>query len=247
MEQVTKVYGSGEAAVRALDNVDITANPGEVTVVMGPSGGGKTTFLTIAGGLLGATSGTVKVAGIDITNLSEKELPAVRREKIGFVFQNFNLLETLKAVDNVALVMTGERGSRSGARDRATELLTMLGLGHRIKNLPKNLSGGEKQRVAIARALANNPDLILADEPTANLDSARSREVMRLLRQIAREMGKAVVIVSHDLWVREVADKVYWLEDGKVRDVTDAERVQTDHGAEAAPEAQPDTDSPNKA
>ncbi len=225
MEEVTKIYGSGEAAVRALDNVNISANAGEVTVVMGPSGGGKTTFLTIAGALLKPSSGTVTVGGIDITKLTEKDLPKVRREKIGFVFQSFNLLETLKAIDNVTLVMAGERAGRR-RRNRARELLGMLGLGHRLNNLPKNLSGGEKQRVAIARALANNPDLILADEPTANLDSSRGREVMRLLRQVSHEMGKAVIIVSHDLWVREVADKIFWLQDGQVRDVTEEQKAQ---------------------
>lgn len=225
MEHVTKVYGSGDAAVRALDDVTVTADAGQVTVVMGPSGGGKTTFLTIAGALLTATSGTVTVAGIDITKLTEKDLPPVRREKIGFIFQSFNLLESLKAIDNVTLVMTGERGGKGG-RDRARELLDMLGLRHRLNSLPRQLSGGEKQRVAIARALANNPDLILADEPTANLDSTRGREVMRLLRQVSHEMHKAVVIVSHDLWVREVADKIYWLEDGKVRDATEEQRPE---------------------
>jgi putative ABC transport system ATP-binding protein len=225
MEHVTKVYGAGDAAVRALDDINITADAGQVTVVMGPSGGGKTTFLTIAGALLTATSGTVTVAGTDITNLTEKELPLIRREKIGFIFQSFNLLESLKAIDNVALVMTGDRAGKGG-RSRARALLDMLGLAHRLNSLPKQLSGGEKQRVAIARALANNPDLVLADEPTANLDSARGREVMQLLRQVSHEMGKAVVIVSHDLWVREVADKIYWLQDGRVQDVTEEQRAQ---------------------
>jgi putative ABC transport system ATP-binding protein len=150
--------------------------------------------------------------------MGEGELPDIRREKIGFVFQSFNLLESLSSLENVALVMTKDRGGGSKAgRDRAREILNMLGLSHRLKSLPKNLSGGEKQRVAIARALANNPDLILADEPTANLDSIRGREVMLLLRQIASEMGKAVVIVSHDHRIREIASRVVWLEDGTFR------------------------------
>ena len=217
MDGVTKIYGSGEAAVRALDNVDFSAGTGEVVVVMGPSGAGKTTFLTIAGALMQPTSGSVQISGIDITILGEGQLPDVRREKIGFVFQSFNLLESLTAVENVALVMGGERRQGRGDRRRATELLDLLGLGRRMKALPKNLSGGEKQRVAIARALANNPDLILADEPTANLDSVRGREVMLLLRQIALEMQKAVVIVSHDHRIREVASRVLWLEDGTFR------------------------------
>jgi putative ABC transport system ATP-binding protein len=212
---VTKVYGAGDAAVTALDSVDFSVHGGEVVMIMGPSGAGKTTFLTIAGALLRPTSGTVEIAGTDITRLRENDLPAVRRENVGFIFQSFNLLEALTALENVRLVMT-DTTSRTAA-NRARELLSMLGLGHRLKSLPKQLSGGEKQRVAIARALANNPDLILADEPTANLDSARGREVMHLLRQIALDMGQSVVIVSHDHRIREVTHRVLWLEDGRFR------------------------------
>jgi putative ABC transport system ATP-binding protein len=217
MQAVTKVYGSGDAAVTALDRVDFDAHVGEVVVIMGPSGAGKTTFLTIAGALLQPTAGRVLISGTDITGLGEKDLPVVRRRRIGFVFQSFNLLESLTSVENVTLVMVPERGTGRHARNRASELLSMLGLGHRLKSLPRQLSGGEKQRVAIARALANNPDLLLADEPTANLDAKRGREVMLLLRQIAREMGKAVVIVSHDHRIREIADRIVWLEDGTFR------------------------------
>jgi putative ABC transport system ATP-binding protein len=224
MTQVTKTYGSGDAAVHALDHVDFNVDAGEVVVVMGPSGAGKTTFLTIAGALLTPTSGSVEIAGVDITALGEKELPDVRRQRIGFVFQSFNLLESLTALENVTLVMTDGGTKSRGAVNRARELMDMLGLGHRLKSLPKNLSGGEKQRVAIARALANNPDLILADEPTANLDSKRGREVMLLLRQIAFEMHKAVVIVSHDHRTREIAGRIVWLEDGTFRSDVATER-----------------------
>jgi len=217
MQAVTKVYGAGDAAVAALDSVDFQAQTGEVVVVMGPSGAGKTTFLTIAGALLRPTAGTIEIAGTDITRLREKDLPAIRREKVGFIFQSFNLLESLTALENVRLVIADEATSGRAATNRARELLDMLGLSHRLKSLPKQLSGGEKQRVAIARALANNPDLILADEPTANLDSKRGREVMHLLRRIAIELDKAVVIVSHDHRMREVAHRVVWLEDGRFR------------------------------
>jgi len=216
MQGVTKVYGSADAATTALDNVDFEARAGEVVVIMGPSGAGKTTFLTIAGALLRPTAGTVTVSSTDITALGEKDLPDVRRDKIGFIFQSFSLLESLTSLENVALVMSDSRGGRAGV-NRARELLDMLGLSHRLKSVPKNLSGGEKQRVAIARALANNPDLLLADEPTANLDSKRGREVMILLRQIAFEMQKAVVIVTHDHRIREIASRVVWLEDGTFR------------------------------
>jgi len=217
MQAVTKVYGTGDAAVAALDSVDFQAQTGEVVVVMGPSGAGKTTFLTIAGALLRPTAGTIEIAGTDITRLREKDLPAIRREKVGFIFQSFNLLEALTALENVRLVIADEATTERAATNRARELLDMLGLSHRLKSLPKQLSGGEKQRVGIARALANNPDLILADEPTANLDSKRGLEVMRLLRRIAIELDKGVVVVSHDHRMREVAHRVVWLEDGRFR------------------------------
>lgn len=240
MTSVSKVYGSGEGSVKALDNIDFEAAAGDVVVVMGPSGAGKTTFLTIAGALLRPTTGNVEIGDTDITLLSEKELPDLRRERIGFVFQSFNLLESLTALENVSLVMTGERSRGRAGRRRAYELLGLLGLGHRLNSLPKNLSGGEKQRVAIARALANNPDLLLADEPTANLDAKRGRDIMLLTRQIAVEMAKAVVIVSHDHRIREVASRVVWLEDGTFRpDVVTARdpvcnRVIEVHGAPVA-------------
>lgn len=224
MEAVTKIHGEGEAASTALREIDFESQCGEVVSVMGPSGAGKTTFLTIAGALLRPTSGRVTICGVDVTALRERQLPKVRRENVGFIFQSFNLLESLTAQENVAIVMTPERRSSAGAMRRAQELLDVLGLAHRRRMLPRHLSGGEKQRVAIGRALANNPDLILADEPTANLDSARGRAVMGLLRQIAAEMRKSVVIVSHDYRVREVADRVLWLEDGSFRSDMATER-----------------------
>jgi len=219
LEGVTKVYGSGELAVSALKESNFRVTGGEIVAVMGPSGSGKTTLLTIAGALLRPTSGNVTVCGIDVTRMNEARLAAIRRERIGFVYQSFNLLEALTALENVRIVLH-ERRNHSGAHaaERAREMLDMFGLSHRINSLPKKMSDGEKQRVAIARALAKDPELILADEPTANLDAKRGREVMELLRQKALELHKAVVVVSHDNRIREFAHRIVWLEDGRLHD-----------------------------
>ena len=216
LEGISKVYGSGERAVTALDNVTLEARFGEVVLVMGPSGSGKTTLLTIAGALLRPTSGTVRLCGENVTAMDESGLASVRRGKIGFVYQSFNLLEALTALENVRLVAADSRNG-TASKDHAREVLETLGLGHRLNSLPRQLSDGEKQRVAIARVLAKDPVLILADEPTANLDAKRGHEVMELLRQKALEMDKAVIIVSHDHRLRDVADRVVWLEDGRLR------------------------------
>jgi putative ABC transport system ATP-binding protein len=216
---LTKVFGSGSAAVRAVDGVDLTVRRGEIVLIMGPSGSGKTTLLTMIGGLLRPTSGSVRINGYEITAMKESELPQVRRHLVGFVFQTFNLLESLSAVENVeiALNLAGQAGRR--ARERAESILRELGMGRRLHFKPRALSGGEKQRVSIARALANDPQLILADEPTANLDSKHGHEVVVLLRDIAKKQGRTVIIVSHDHRIREVADRVIWLEDGRFKDI----------------------------
>jgi putative ABC transport system ATP-binding protein len=217
MEGVTKVYGSGYRAVTALDDVSLQVRAGEVVLVMGPSGSGKTTLLTIAGALLRPTHGRVHICDTDITEMNQGRLASIRREKVGFVYQSFNLLEALTALENVRLVATDRLPDGAMSESRPKDLLKMLGLGHRLNSLPKQLSDGEKQRVAIARALAKEPALMLADELTANLDAKRGKEVAQLLRQKALEMNKAVVIVSHDHRIREVADRVFWLEDGRLR------------------------------
>jgi putative ABC transport system ATP-binding protein len=198
-----------------VDGIDISVHRGELVLIMGPSGSGKTTLLTLIGGLLHPAAGTVRVNGRDITSLKERQLTKFRRHYLGFVFQSFNLLESLNARENVevALNFAGIRGRK--ARKRATELLSDLGMGDRLEGKPKELSGGERQRVSIARALANDPQLILADEPTANLDSRHGHEVVELLHDIAKTQRRTIVIVSHDHRIRDVADRVLWLQDGR--------------------------------
>jgi putative ABC transport system ATP-binding protein len=221
---ITKTFGSGDAGVRAIDNVDLSIASHELVLIMGPSGSGKTTLLTILGGLLRPDAGSVIIDGVDITDLNPGDLAALRRTKIGFVFQSFHLWESLSVIENVELVLNiaGVGGQR--ARQRARTLLEERGLGNRLRFRARNLSGGEKQRVSIARALANEPRLLLADEPTANLDSKRGHEIMLLLRDIARSGERAVVVVSHDQRIREVADRVLWLEDGHLKQMSDLVR-----------------------
>jgi putative ABC transport system ATP-binding protein len=212
---LTKTFGSGRATVCAVDGIDLTVRRGELVLVMGPSGSGKTTLLTLIGGLLRPTSGTVRVNGLEITSLSERRLTKFRRHYLGFVFQSFNLLESLNARENVevALNFAGMGGRK--ARKHATALLTELGMADRLRAKPHTLSGGERQRVSIARALANDPHLILADEPTANLDSRHGHEVVELLHDIAKAQRRTIIIVSHDHRIRDVADRVLWLQDGR--------------------------------
>jgi len=219
LDHVSKVYRSGDFSVTAVDDATFHVHGGEIVAVMGPSGSGKTTLLAIAGALLRPTSGRVQICGTDVTEMGESSLAAIRRHQVGFVYQSFNLLEALTALENVRVVIqNGDRNDRAHALRRALDLLEVFGLSHRLHSLPKKLSDGEKQRVAIVRALAKNPDLLLADEPTANLDAKRGHEVMQLLRQKALELNKAVVVVSHDDRIREFAHRIVWLEDGCLRD-----------------------------
>jgi putative ABC transport system ATP-binding protein len=217
---LTKVFGRGEGTVRAADAVDLTVCCGELVLIMGPSGSGKTTLLTMIGGLLRPTSGSVVIQGVDITTLGEAKLAPLRRRTVGFIFQSFNLWETLSVQENVELVLNMSGMSGRQAQERARTLLTERGLGHRLSFRSRDLSGGEKQRVSIARALANQPRLLLADEPTANLDSKHGRDVMRLLHDIAKGGDRAVIVVSHDQRIREVADRVFWMEDGRLTDMS---------------------------
>ena len=217
IRDLAKTFGDGETRVEAVRGLDLELERGEIVLVMGPSGSGKTTFLSMLGGLLRTTSGEIWIDGTDIAALSERELPPFRARTFGFIFQDFNLVAALSAEENVevALNIAGESGRP--ARERARSLLESMGLARRLDFPVEKLSGGEKQRVAISRAIANRPALILADEPTANLDSHHGAETMRLLRGLAKEQGTTVVIVSHDERLREIADRVLWLEDGRFK------------------------------
>jgi len=221
VQNVTRRFGSGSTEVIAVRDVSLSVAPGEVVLIMGPSGSGKTTLLSMLGGLLKPSSGRIQIGPDEISAMDERRLPEVRLRRIGFIFQDFNLLSALSCLDNVAIVAQLAGLSPSQARQRARQLLEQLGLGHRLSFLPEKLSGGEKQRVAIARALVNRPDLIMADEPTANLDSQHGHEIMRLLRRIAKEEQRSVIIVSHDQRIKDIADRVLWLEDGQFKDIVD--------------------------
>lgn len=216
-EALTKRYGSGATEIVAVRDISLSVAPGEIVLIMGPSGSGKTTLLLMLGALLRPTAGKLWVRHTLVSALPERKLPDVRLRQFGFVFQDFNLLSALSALENVAVVaeLAGERGGQ--ARKKAAGLLGELGLGERLHFLPEKLSGGERQRVAIARALIIDPAVVLADEPTANLDSKIGREIMRLLQGVARDQGRAVVIVSHDQRLKEIADRVLWLEDGQFK------------------------------
>lgn len=216
IKNLSKIYGSGHTQVRAVDNVSLEVNGGEIVLIMGPSGSGKTTLITMAGALLKPTSGSINLNGQDISQLSEKQLPRLRLKELGFVFQSFNLLASLTAQENAAIPLIAAGQKKKQALLKAKEALEKLGLGNRLNNLPRDLSGGEKQRVSVARALVNNPNVILADEPTANLDSKTGHEVMELLCAVGCREKKAVVIVSHDQRLKDIANRVIWFEDGKI-------------------------------
>lgn len=222
---LVKTFGTGPTAVTAIRGVDLDVYSGEMILIMGPSGSGKTTLLSIIGALMKPTSGQVWIDSVEASSMSERRLPELRLKHLGFVFQDFNLLSALTALENVEVVLDlAGRGGKAG-RKRAEELLRDLGLGERLRHRPADLSGGEKQRVAIARALANEPTLLLCDEPTANLDSKIGHDIVLRLRRIAGEQGRSVVIVSHDERIRPHADRVLWLEDGNFKEI---ERMETD-------------------
>ncbi len=215
-ENLSKTYGKGSAAVHALKNVSLTIHEGELSLIAGPSGSGKTTLLLICGTLLRPDEGRVSIDNLQVTSMNQGSLPEVRLKKIGFIFQEFNLLSGFTALENVevALNMNGLRGGK--AKKIAWQAIDKVGLHDRANHLQEDLSGGEKQRVAIARAVVNNPKLIIADEPTANLDSKTGSGVIETLRDIVKKEGKAALIASHDVRIEGLADSIAKLEDGSI-------------------------------
>jgi putative ABC transport system ATP-binding protein len=213
---IVKELGHGAGKVMALKGVSLTLVPGELTLLMGPSGSGKTTLLSILGCIMTPTAGKIRIDGLDTDGRSPEELADLRRRHIGFIFQSYNLFPTLTALENVriALDVRGEKGYPAAAR--AEEVLRDVGLGHRLMNYPGNLSGGEQQRVAVARAIAGAPSIVLADEPTAALDSENGHAVMALLARIAKEQKRSVLAVTHDPRTLGYADRVVRIEDGRI-------------------------------
>jgi putative ABC transport system ATP-binding protein len=228
---VTKVYRLEGVEVRALDGVDLEVAPGDSLAIMGPSGSGKSTLLGLLGGLDRPTSGTLRFQGRDVTRLSDDELAVVRNRVVGFVFQNFQLLARTPAAGNVGLPLVYRGLGRAERRRRAVEALEAVGLGHRLQHRPSQLSGGEQQRVAIARALVTEPAMLLADEPTGNLDSRSGDEVLDLLGRLHDERGVAVVVVTHDQGVAARFRRRVTMADGRLTSATEASPLR---GAEAA-------------
>ena len=216
---VHKIYRLGSIEVHALRGVNLKVKRGEMLCIMGPSGSGKTTLLNIIGTLDKPTRGVVYIEGKDVTKMSDKELTKLRLKKIGFVFQFYNLIPVLTAIENVELPMIFAGIPKEVRRKRAKELLEIVGLGHRMNHRPDELSGGEQQRVAIARALANDPIIILADEPTGELDSETSRRIMEIFRKIVDEKKVTVIVAAHDPLVAEYADRVAYLRDGVIKKI----------------------------
>ncbi len=216
VSDVWKLHKLGDEVVKALIAVELQVMPGEFVCLMGPSGSGKSTLLNIMGGLDRPTKGRVSVAGQDTGQLSESRFAALRHDTIGFIFQSYNLIPFLSAVENVELPLMFEPYDRKALRKRATELLEIVGLGHRVHHQPTKMSGGEQQRTAIARSLISNPTLVLADEPTANLDHRTGETVVRMLRDLCSTLGVTVVASTHDPTVADEASRVVRMKDGQI-------------------------------
>jgi putative ABC transport system ATP-binding protein len=215
-EKLTKTYTMGKRKILALSGANLQVNKGEFIAIMGPSGSGKTTLLNVLGCLDTPTGGTMTLNGVDVTKLHEKELYKIRRDEIGFIFQTFNLLPYLNAAENVELPMECTKKSKDERKARARELLEMVGLSGRGEHRPRRLSAGEQQRVAIARALANNPAIVLADEPTGNLDTQNKYEIVRLLGRLNINQGTTIIMVTHDSHIASHTERILLLNDGRI-------------------------------
>jgi putative ABC transport system ATP-binding protein len=213
---LTKIYQMGEVSVIALDDVDFSVAKGEFVAIMGPSGSGKSTLLHMLGGLDAPSSGEILLARQPLEDLSDDQIARVRRQKVGFIFQFYNLLSTLSAAENVALPLLIDGKTLTEVRSQVDELLEMVGLSDRADHRPEQLSGGQQQRVAIARAFVNQPEIVLADEPTGNLDSRAGTAILELLRRVCRELEATIIMVTHDARAASYADRVVFLKDGQV-------------------------------
>ncbi|EMY4796067.1 ABC transporter ATP-binding protein [Bacillus pacificus] len=216
LDKVSKVYGEGDTEVTALHPISLDVKAGEFIGIVGPSGSGKSTLLSIAGALLSPSKGDIYIREQNITKLSEKEMTDIRLKKIGFIFQFANLVPYLNVKEQLLYIAKLKKESKQESEKRADHLLAAFGLGERKNHYPNQLSGGEKQRVAIARAFMNNPDLILADEPTASLDSKRAREVVEMMKREVKESQKAAIMITHDERMLDVCDRILTLRDGKL-------------------------------
>jgi putative ABC transport system ATP-binding protein len=228
---VAKQYGEGEAAVRALNGVSCEIFSGEYVSIVGPSGSGKSTLFNMIGGLDKPTEGSIFVNAVDIAQLTARELAFLRCHTIGYIFQTFNLITVRTALENVTLPMLFAGLTPDEAEERGMRLLDLVGLGHRYHHRPSELSGGQQQRVAIARALANNPAIVLADEPTGNLDLKTGKEIIDLLKQLNEERGVTIISATHDLKMLDVSDRIFHIRDGQLAKIEQRQEVEVDVGS----------------
>jgi len=227
---VKKIFNLGKVTVEALCGIDLEIAKGEYISIMGPSGSGKTTLFNVIGGLDKPTEGRVYIDEVDVAQLDAYELAWLRCRKIGYIFQTFNLIPVMTALENITLPMIFAGLSEDDARDKGVELLKSVGLGERVHHKPNELSGGQQQRVAIARAFANDPAIILADEPTGNLDLKTGKEIINLLRELNKGSGVTIISATHDLKMIDVSDRIFWIRDGKVERIEKRADIQLEVG-----------------